>query len=432
MDDNERADRSRKNLEFSTRLTTANWARHVLSDLKSVESSADPGASYGVGFGLQYKVMNLRAGFQALDVKETCKSYRAARHRLILLDWSGTLVPNVDKQNKLQAYALAQGHVVSHSDGPSPELTSAIERLCEDRHNIVFVVSGKEVRALMDFFGGFQNLGLAAEHGFYYKWPHDLHHTHGSSTDSLTDGLEDTSRSQHRSNWQTIMDIGDQTWKESARVVMDIFVQRTHGTYIEQKGNALIWQYSDADPEFGFMQSKELEEHLNAILAAYPVEVIRGGGVADGYIEVRPTGADKGSFLEHALSIMKASNIEADFILSVGDDASDEPMFERIGLHLQEHPELSAYSVTVGRKPTLAKSYLDDSAAVVEMLNTLSKSSLRSKKYHSAIDLPSQAKSDALLHKNNFDLANRLGSSLVVRLFALEYVVLFIGLATAI
>ncbi len=37
---------------------------------------------------------------------------------------------------------------------------------------------------------------------------------------------------------------------------MDIFVQRTYGTYIETKGNALIWQFSEADPEFGYMQSK--------------------------------------------------------------------------------------------------------------------------------------------------------------------------------
>ena len=37
---------------------------------------------------------------------------------------------------------------------------------------------------------------------------------------------------------------------------MDIFVQRTYGTYIETKGNALIWQFSEADPEFGYLQSK--------------------------------------------------------------------------------------------------------------------------------------------------------------------------------
>jgi trehalose 6-phosphate synthase/phosphatase len=73
--------------------------------------------------------------------------------------------------------------------------------------------------------------------------------------------------------WKTIMEVGDESWKDSAKLVMDIYTQRTHGTYIEQKGNALIWQFRDADPEFGFLQSKELEEHLTEIMSPYPVQV---------------------------------------------------------------------------------------------------------------------------------------------------------------
>jgi hypothetical protein len=38
----------------------------------------------------------------------------------------------------------------------------------------------------------------------------------------------------------------------------------------------LLWQYRDADPEFGHMQSKELEDHLNGVLRGYPVEILRG------------------------------------------------------------------------------------------------------------------------------------------------------------
>ena len=38
-----------------------------------------------------------------------------------------------------------------------------------------------------------------------------------------------------RSKWQTLSEFSDQTWKESARLLMQIFTQRTHGTYIEQK-----------------------------------------------------------------------------------------------------------------------------------------------------------------------------------------------------
>ncbi len=376
MSDTERIERSRRNMEFSARLTCSNWAKYVLNDLKAAQGSSDPNANYAVGFGLQYKVMNLKAGFHALDVKEVSKSFRVARHRLILLDWGGTLVPNVDKQDKLHAFALATGHATQ--EGPSAELTSVLEALCSDPKNFVFVVSGKEIRAVSKFFGNIKGLGLGAEHGFYYKWPRD--EISWDPNDAV----------QQKAKWQTIMHIADDSWKESAKIVMDIFVQRTHGTYIEQKGNALIWQFSDADPEFGFLQSKELEDHLRSILATHPIEIIRGGGVADGYIEVRPAGASKGLFLDHVLSTLKAQNIEPDFIMTVGDDSSDEPMFERVGLLVQDQPHVNAFSVTVGKKPTAAKAYVDDSNAVLELLSALVKSLQREKKYLSVTDLPSQ------------------------------------------
>lgn len=73
--------------------------------------------------------------------------------------------------DKLQAYAIAKGH--AHRDGPTTELKSVIEALCADPKNYVFVVSGREVPALNQFFGSFTDLGLGAEHGFYYRWPRD-------------------------------------------------------------------------------------------------------------------------------------------------------------------------------------------------------------------------------------------------------------------
>lgn len=230
------------------------------------------------------------------------------------------------------------------------------------------------------YFALQQGLGLGAEHGFYYKWPREdenLKTNRGSSGTSC--------------KWQTLMEVGDQSWKEAAKVIMDIFVQRTYGTYIEQKGNALIWQFSEADPEFGFMQSRELVDHLTVIMAPYPVEIIRGGGVSDGYIEVRPAGASKGLFLEHCLSTLRTIGQDADFVLAIGDDVSDEPMFAAIAETLKDQPALAAYAVTVGKKPTAAAAYIDDPAAVLELLNSLSKYSNKEKKFFSAMDLPSQA-----------------------------------------
>eukprot|EP01032_Pedospumella_encystans_P014145 gene14145-16269_t len=283
MEQGERADRTRRNLEYSQRLTTANWATQVLSDLKGVEKSQDPDSSYAVGFGMNYKIMDLKAGFNPLDVKETCKAYRNARHRLILLDWGGTLVATAEKSDKLISFAMATGH--AERDMLSPELRAVLETLTQDARNNVFVVSGKEQPAVVQYFGSIKNLGLGAEHGFYYKWPRE--------EDLPFSGKAGDRSSAVRGKWQTLMEVGDQSWKETAKVIMDIFVQRTYGTYIETKGNALIWQFSEADPEFGYLQSKELVDHLSVILTPYPVEVIRGGGVSDGYIEVRPAGASK-------------------------------------------------------------------------------------------------------------------------------------------
>jgi len=370
MNMTEKSDRNRRNLEYSTKLTTNEWAIQVLHDLTSVEKSVNDGQeNFAVGFGMGFRVMGVKAGFHELDVSEVVKSYRSSKCRLIFLDWGGTLVAETSKSDSLRAYAVATGHA-THA-GPSNELKSTLEILCSDIKNVVFVISGKDMYSVSDFFGDIGGLGLGAEHGFYYRWPQD--------------GSRDT---ETKSKWQTIHAQGDQKWKEAAKIIMEIYVQHTQGTYIEQKGSALIWQFRDADPEFGFMQSKELEENLKMVLTNSPVDVIRGGGVADGYIEVRPAGVSKGLFLQHAIATLKSLNRDVDFVLAVGDDVSDEPMFEQITRIKETSPEIiSSYGVTVGKKPTAAEAYVDDPKSVIEMLLTLIKTSQRENRYFSTVDL---------------------------------------------
>ena len=48
-----------------------------------------------------------------------------------------------------------------------PFPTSTLSSLLQ----VVFVVSGKELYAVSEFFGDVRGLGLGAEHGFYYRWP---------------------------------------------------------------------------------------------------------------------------------------------------------------------------------------------------------------------------------------------------------------------
>ena len=45
-----------------------------------------------------------------------------------------------------------------------------MKTLPQDKHNTVFIVTGREAKLVNEWFRGVKNLGLAAEHGFMYKF----------------------------------------------------------------------------------------------------------------------------------------------------------------------------------------------------------------------------------------------------------------------
>lgn len=362
MSYNEKMDRFNRNLEFSTKFSSTAWAARILSEIKGVPQSESQGDTIAIGLG-SVRVMKINSGFRQLDLDVITRSYRDCRgNRLILFDWGGTLVADLNKSDKLYAYSLSQGQ--TSRSRPEKILKDALQQLCADPKNVVFVVSGKEKKYVNEFFGDIPNLGLVAEHGCYYLWP-----PNSNCQPSIVANFFSPGRSGGA--WQTMLSSAQQhkPWKDAARKVIDIYVQRTHGTYIEEKHNALIWQFRDADPEFGFLQSKELEDHLVEIMSGYSVDVIRGGGVADGYIEVRPSGLSKGMFLQRALGILASMNVSTEFVLAVGDDSTDESMFEEIG-KLSTTIQ-STFGVTVGMKPTAAQSFLEDPNAVLNLISAL-------------------------------------------------------------
>lgn len=71
---------------------------------------------------------------------------------------------------------------------------------------------------------------------------------------------------------------------------------------------------------------------------------------------------------------MAESRKLADFVLCVGDDRSDEDMFEVIENAMNSgilSSNTSVYACTVGQKPSKAKYYLDDTVEVINMLDAL-------------------------------------------------------------
>ena len=72
---------------------------------------------------------------------------------------------------------------------------------------------------------------------------------------------------------------------------------------MQKKGSSIVWNHQHADPEFGAMQARELQYHLQGVLTAFPV-VVRAG---KGYVEVCPKGINKGVMAERLVEIAQAS-----------------------------------------------------------------------------------------------------------------------------
>jgi trehalose 6-phosphate synthase/phosphatase len=89
-------------------------------------------------------------------------------------------------------------------------------------------------------------------------------------------------------------------------------------------------------------------------------------------------GVNKGLVAERLLEIMKQKGMLPDFVLCIGDDRSDEDMFEVI-MSARSGPSLSpvaeVFACTVGRKPSKAKYYLEDTSEILRMLQGLASAS---------------------------------------------------------
>lgn len=88
-------------------------------------------------------------------------------------------------------------------------------------------------------------------------------------------------------------------------------------------------------------------------------------------------GISKGLAAEKILSSMRDGGRQADFVLCIGDDRSDEEMFQSIDSMTAGAVSSGGiiFACTVGQKPSKAKYYLDDTAEVLALLRALAEAS---------------------------------------------------------
>lgn len=74
------------------------------------------------------------------------------------------------------------------------------------------------------------------------------------------------------------------------------------------------------------------------------------------------------------LATLRQRNLLPDFVLCIGDDRSDEDMFEVISSAMAGPtfaPEAEVFACTVGRKPSKAKYYVDDTTDIFRVMQGL-------------------------------------------------------------
>ena len=239
------------------------------------------------------------------------RHYHNAGNRCLLLDYDGTLVPF----SRLPSEAA-----------PDNGLKETLLRLSADPKNHVVVISGRDLGSL-DRWLGMMPLTLVAEHGASYK--------------------------MRGGNWQQLASVSD-LWKDEIRRIMQLFVLRCAGSFIEEKTNTLAWHYRNTQTGLGFSRSRELLNTLSQLIQNTTLQVIDGNKV----VEVRIGGFDKGAT---ALKIINES--DPDFILCMGDDTTDEDMFKALAGE--------AYTIRVNNGPTSAQYTILSQQQVLPLLNLL-------------------------------------------------------------
>jgi trehalose 6-phosphate synthase/phosphatase len=312
MVQSEKKERLKSNLLYVSASSPVEWFEEFLSDLRRARKK-DTMRIVGFGFGAQYRHLCVGQDFRKLPNDVVLNAYRTTKNRFIFLDNEGTL--SADKRSLHREYGAPKGDVSdlkSHGSAPDEQVMKCLEALSRDRRNTVVILSGRPREMMEEWFTSIPNIGLAAERGFYYKLP--------MATNN---------------QWHCMLQNPDYSWKTYCFEIMRQYVKRTQGSFVENKGSALVWQYRDADQHFGSWQAKELSSNLKELLFGFDIEVIEGKG----YVEVKLRGVNKGVAVTKVIRKVEAQRGEADFVLCIGDDRSDEDMFEVVNAFIDPSEE---------------------------------------------------------------------------------------------
>lgn len=239
-------------------------------------------------------------------------AYQEAERRILFLDYDGTLV------------AFAKYPELAVIDKNTLKI---VKKLTSDPRNHIVIISGRGKEFLEKQFGNVP-VTLVAEHGYFIR--------------------------KAGEDWESTIS-ADAQWKEAVMPILQEYVDRCNGTFIEEKTGSLAWHYRNADMDFAQLRLNELRDDLAEIIRhKTDFEILEGHKV----LEVKSGKYDKGQ----AAAVLIAKEYY-DFILAAGDDKTDEFLFQAI-------PDFG-YTIRVGLSPSFARYNVPDTDSLLALLQAL-------------------------------------------------------------
>ena len=277
----ERNDILQKRLE---RYNVEKWANDFMTSLKHQKETSHTYVSRKLSVDLMNTIT---------------KDYKNSKKRLLFIDYDGT---------------LAGFHNNPQKASPDEELYTLLDEISSQENTDMYLISGRDKETFSKWFLP-KKYNMIVEHGVWI--------------------------SQNGEEFRMLENV-KKDWMEKIHPVLESFVDRTPGSFIEEKNYSLAWHYRKTDPDFGQKRATELNTVLTSLIANDDLSVLNGNKV----MEIKSSNVNKGR-----AAMRVYTEDEYDFVFAIGDDWTDEFMF-------QELPE-SAVTVKVGHQKTQAKYYVD-------------------------------------------------------------------------
>jgi trehalose 6-phosphate synthase/phosphatase len=303
MDDQEI---QRRMQQLRARITSYNNIEWRTDFLKAWQDASDSNQSKG-------RVLNER------ELLAVIQPLLAAERGFLFFDYDGTLV-DIQKHPSLAT--------------PSQDVLHTLERLSRFPNFEIVIMTGRRTEFCDQHLHSL-NVHLIAEDCAFIRYKESDHWSPLVTQDGDAERI-----------------------KNAVRPILESFVRRIPGSFIEEKATGVVLHYREANMPFAHFQALDLKDSLCQLLTQTTFSAFKTRRA----IEIRPTTANKANVVERLLKEWEASDA---IFITAGDDQADEDMFK-------VHPEANL-SFHVGPAPSCAKYHFDRPSNFLAFLHLIAR-----------------------------------------------------------